>query len=133
MVTVDRTLKKAPMARIKVDTPYFVWEVDALCLREPLFDLIIENMRGARNPNDPDSSWGIIAATITRAQAQQEGVLKPLKVKEVTSRYLVRKEELCRMRNDNEDLKIFAEKKETVKRGEYEVKFERYRSIFYRN
>ena len=53
MMTVDRTLKKAPMTRIKVDTPYFVWEVDALCLREPLFDLIIENIQGARNPNDP--------------------------------------------------------------------------------
>ena len=32
MMTVDRTLKKAAMARIKVDTPYFVGEVDALCL-----------------------------------------------------------------------------------------------------
>ena len=31
MMTADRTLlKKAPMTRIKVDTPYFVAEVDAL-------------------------------------------------------------------------------------------------------
>ena len=50
-MTVDRTIKKAPMARMKVNTPYFVGEVDALCLREPLFDLIMGNIRGARNPN----------------------------------------------------------------------------------
>ena len=67
--------KKASMARIKVDN--FVGEVDALCLRKPLFDLIIGNRRGARNSNDPDPNWGIIVATITRAQAQQEGILKP--------------------------------------------------------
>ena len=70
MMTVDRTLKKTPMTRIKVGTPYFVGEVDAVCLREPLFDLIIGNIRGARNPNDPDPNWGIVAATITTAQAQ---------------------------------------------------------------
>ena len=70
-MTADRMLKKASMARIKVDrhTPYLVGEVDALCLREPLFDLIIGNIRGGRNPNDPDPSWGIFAAAITRAQA----------------------------------------------------------------
>ena len=39
MMIVDETLKKAPMAKIKVDTPYFVGEVDALCQRESLFDL----------------------------------------------------------------------------------------------
>ena len=33
MTTVDRTLRKTPMARIKVDTPYSVGKVDALFLR----------------------------------------------------------------------------------------------------
>ena len=107
--------------------------MDALCLQEPWFDLIIGNIREARNPNDPDPNWGIVAATIiTRAQAQQEGILKLLKVKEVTSRYSITKEELCRMQNENEELIPFAEKKEAVKRGEYEVKCEKYRGILYR-
>ena len=103
-----------------------------LCLREPLFDLIIGNIREARNLNDPDPNWGIVAAAITWAQAQQEGTLKPLKVKEVTFRHSLTKEELCRTQNEDEDLKPFAEKKEAVKRGEYEVKFEKYRGILYR-
>ena len=111
----------------------FVGEVDALCLREPLLDLIIRNIQGARNPNDPNPNWGIVAATIrpTRAQAQQEGILKQLKVKDVrpTSRYSLTKDELCRMQNEDEDLKPFVEKKEAVKRGKYEVKFEKYHGI----
>ena len=78
--------------------------------REPLFDLIIGNIRGTRNPNDSDPNWEIVAATFTRAQAQQEGILTPLNVKEVTSRYSVTKEEHCRMQNKDEDLKPFAEK-----------------------
>ena len=57
MVTVYQTLKKAPVARIKVNTPYFVGKVDAMRLREPLFDAIIGNMRGARNPDDPNPNW----------------------------------------------------------------------------
>ena len=128
MMTVDRTLKKAPKARIKVDTPYFVGEVDALCLSETLFDLIIGNTRGARSLNDSDPNWRIVAATITRAQVQK-GMQKPLKVKEVTSRYSVTKEELFRMQN--EDLKPFTEQKKTVKRGEFAVKFEKHRGILH--
>ena len=106
--------------------------MDALCLREPLFDLIIANIRGARNPNDPDPNRGIVAATITRAQAQREGILKPLKMKEVTFTYSVTKGKLCRLQNEDKDLKPFAEKKEAVKRGEYEMKFEKYGVILYR-
>ena len=85
MVTVYRTLKKAPMVRIKVDAPYFVGEADAMRLREPLFDAIIGNIQGARNPDDPNPNLGIAAATNTRAQAHPEGILKPFKVKQVTS------------------------------------------------
>ena len=94
--------------------------------------MIIRNIRGARNPNDPDPNWGIAAATITRAQAQQEGILKPLKVKEVTCRYSVPKEELCRMQHEDKDLKPFAEKKEAVRQREFEVKFKKYCGILYR-
>ena len=53
-------------------------------------------------------------------------------MKEVTSRYSVTKEELCRMQNEDEDVKLFAEKKEAVKREEYKVKLEKYCGIFYR-
>ena len=54
MMMVDRTLKKAPIARINRDTPYYTGVVEALCLLDPLFDLIIGNVPGARRPDDPN-------------------------------------------------------------------------------
>ena len=42
MMTVDRTLIKAPIARIEVDISYFnTGTVEAMCMKNPLFDLII--------------------------------------------------------------------------------------------
>ena len=122
MMTADRTLKKAPMARIKKDTPYFAGKVDALCLREPLFDLIIGNIRGARNPNDPDLNWGIASATITRAQAQQEETLKTLKVKEVAHRYSMTKGKLCGMQNEEDQDEKEESKTKEEKRKEIDCK-----------
>ena len=54
MMTVNRTLIRAPMARIEVDTPFNTGTVEAMCMKDPLFDLIIGNVPGARNPNDPN-------------------------------------------------------------------------------
>ena len=48
MLLMDKTLRKAPFARIKVDTPFYTGEVDALCLDDAVFDLIIGNIPGAK-------------------------------------------------------------------------------------
>ena len=41
IMTVARTLLKAPFANVKINTPYFSGTVKALCLRDPLYPLII--------------------------------------------------------------------------------------------
>ena len=64
------TLKRAPMAKVEVDTPFYVGTVEALCLQDPLFDLIIRNVRGAERSDDPNPEWGVVTAVATRAQAQ---------------------------------------------------------------
>ena len=49
VTTFDKTLLiRAPIAKIQVDTPYNVGEVEALCVQEPVADLIIGNITGAR-------------------------------------------------------------------------------------
>ena len=53
VMAIDRTMKEAPIAEIKVDTPYYAGVTQAICLLDPLFDLVIGNIPGARNPNDP--------------------------------------------------------------------------------
>ena len=59
----DRSVIRAPIAKIRVDTPYYVGEVNALCFREPICDLIMENIPGARKPDDPNATWGYVAPT----------------------------------------------------------------------
>ena len=38
IMTVNRTIKRAPMAKVEVDTPFYVGTVEALCFQDPLFD-----------------------------------------------------------------------------------------------
>lgn len=54
---LDGSLKKHPIAKIKINTPLLRWEVDALCVSGTLCDLIIGNVLGARPANDPHPSW----------------------------------------------------------------------------
>ena len=56
-VLVDGTIRKFPLAQIEVSTPYFCGRVEALCIKAPVYDLIIGNIEGAREPHDPDLTW----------------------------------------------------------------------------
>ena len=85
VMSIDRTLKEAPIAEIKVDTPYYTGVTQAICLRDPLLDLVIGNIPGARNPNDPVPCVEACAAAVTRAQARKNTTIKPLAAKEVTA------------------------------------------------
>ena len=80
-MTVDRSLIRAPIARIEVNTLFYTGTVEAMCMKDPLFGLIIGNVPGTRKPNDPYPEWGVVAAAVTRAQARERGNSKPLKVK----------------------------------------------------
>ena len=80
MMLIDNTVRKVPVALITVDTPYFKGEVEAQCLPDAIYDLIIGNIPGARSPEDPDPNWCETAAVTTRAKAKKSDVLKPLRV-----------------------------------------------------
>ena len=41
VMAIDRTMKEAPIAEIKVDTPYYAGVTQAICLLDPLFDLVL--------------------------------------------------------------------------------------------
>ena len=41
VMAIDRTLNEAPIAEIKVDTPYYTGVTQAICLRDSLFDLVV--------------------------------------------------------------------------------------------
>ena len=101
MMAVNRMLIRAPIARIEVDMPFYTGTVEAMCVKNPLFDLLIRNVPGAQKPNDPNPEREVVAAAVTRAHARERGNSKPLKVKEMTSKMAVDKEELVRLQKED--------------------------------
>ena len=56
MVLIDGTVRKVPVARIYVDTPYLTGIVEAQGLPHAIDDLVIGNVPGARAADDPSHS-----------------------------------------------------------------------------
>ena len=57
MLLIDNTARKVPIAKIDIDTPYLKGQMEAHCLPDAVYDLIIGNVPGARTADDPDPSW----------------------------------------------------------------------------
>ena len=53
-------------------------------------------------------------------------------MKEISSRFSVSREELCKLQSEDDELKAFSKKKDLTKHGEFEVKFEKRQGILYR-
>ena len=56
-VLADGRKRRVPIARVFLDTPYVVGEFDAWCMDQPIFDLIIGEVSGARQPHHPNPCW----------------------------------------------------------------------------
>ena len=68
---VDRSTLEVPEAKVYLSTSYFEGEVIALCMENPLVEVILGNIQGARDAHNPDSNWVPALAVQTRAQAKQ--------------------------------------------------------------
>ena len=73
---VDRSTLQLPEAKVSLDTPYFKGDTITLCIENPLVDVIIDNIPGARDAQEPDINWVPIFAVQTRAQTKQSEQLK---------------------------------------------------------
>ena len=131
IMTVDRTIKRAPIAKVEVDTPFYVGTVEALCLQHPLFDLIIGDVPGARRSDDPNSEWGVVTAVATSAPARSGKDPKPLKMKEVTDKMSINKKDLIKLQEEDLTLQKFKQLKGTETRKGYVVSYEKRGGIWY--
>ena len=86
MVMVDYSSRVVPEVKVSIDTPYYKGEVLALCVEKPLVGLIIGNIPGARERNNPDINRVPALAVQTRAQAKREGVTSKLKTPSIIDR-----------------------------------------------
>ena len=83
-ILIDGSKRKFQLARVSVDTPYFIGDMDVLCMCNPVYPLILGNVQGVRNPEDPDSQWKpreIEEAVETRQQRKDAS--KPLRALKV--------------------------------------------------
>ena len=48
ILLIDKTARKVPIAKIDVDTPYLKGQVEAQCLPDAVYDLIVGNVQCAR-------------------------------------------------------------------------------------
>ena len=111
------TTERVPVARVTVDTPYLVGDVDALCVNESLYDLVIGNVPGAREPFRPNSEWEMAGAMQTRAQSKKHKQIQPLKVKE-SDVMEISVEEMSKLQRQDESLKRLWDEKEVKSVGE---------------
>ena len=79
-ILIDGPVRRTPVAEIEIEMPYYTGKVKAVCMDNPLYDVIIGNVPGV---SDEDNTWLESQAVVTRAQAKQQvKPIKPLKVVE---------------------------------------------------
>ena len=68
-ILIDGTVRRTPVAEIAIETPYYTSKVKAICMDNPLYDVIIGNVPGV---SDEDNTRLEAQAVVTRAQAKQK-------------------------------------------------------------
>ena len=110
-MTVARTLLKAPFANVEVSTLSYSGTMEDLCLKDPLYELIIGNIARSRDSDDLDETWCVKAAAITRSQSGISTERKPLRVAEVMDKLAVTKDRLTQLQEKESSLSNYIKKK----------------------
>ena len=92
---------KLMLARIQVNTPYFTGEVEAMCIENPLYDLIIGNVPADSNAHDLEGRMQGNAATTHSQKEQTKRPIKQLKEPAANQRKLNGRNNLAEQRNLN--------------------------------
>lgn len=120
-----------PEARISMDTPFFVGESLAACLKSPLYDLVIGQIDGVSNGEEKIE----VGAVTTRQQAHSEQTkLAPkLKVKEVLE--VMKSKDIGRQQKDDSTLdkvRKYVTEKRVFKKSRAVHRFIEKKGVLYR-
>ena len=132
MLLIDNTARKVPIARIYIDTPYRKGHVEAQCLSDPIYDLIIGNVPDARDAQNPDPSWQEACAVTTRSEAKKKNERMALKVPSSRESLIVDTEKLKQMQREDESLRKYWYRDDVLVKGQAEISFEEKCGILYR-
>lgn len=73
---IDNTVRQHDMAEVDIDCPFFKGRVQAVCMENAIYDVVIGNVNGSKLPE----AEHFCAPVITRQQERQRGNDSPLKV-----------------------------------------------------
>ena len=132
MLLIENTARKVPIARIYVDTPYLKGHVEAQCLSDPIYDLIIGNVPDARDAQNPDPGWQEACAVTTRSQAKKKDERTALKVPSSRESPIVDREKLKQMQREDESLRKYWDRDDVLVKGQAEISFEEKCGVLYR-
>ena len=76
-ILIDGTEKTFPVARVCVDSPFFVGELQVLCMENPVYDVILGNVPGVREPSDPNLNWKSDQGLAVETRSQRKEAKKP--------------------------------------------------------
>ena len=141
----DGTKRKFPIAVTNVDTPYYSGMVEALCMPEPVYDLVLGNIDGVRSAENPDQNWQAITdidelanhkanAVETRAQKIKQNKKNTLVVPEAVNEYSV--ENLIELQSGDVSLSYIRNQAQTgevkTSRDGSSIQYVRKNGLYYR-
>ena len=121
-VLMDGTLRRFPMATVLIDTPYYTGEVEAMCMPNPIHDLIIGNISIVKPATNPE--WqprpapvegSAVATRVMHAKVKQSIkplIVPPVKAEEINCEELKKQQKsdrsLSRLWKHAEEKRVFA-------------------------
>jgi len=126
-ILIGGTVRRTPVAEIEIETPYYTGKVKAVCMDNPLYDVIIGNVPGV---SDEDNTRLEAQSVVTRAQTKQQvKPIKPLNVIENLGQNVTR-EKLITLPSQDPSLAKFMKEAEQ-KTGRVEVYFKMKGGLLY--
>jgi len=123
-VLIDGTVRRTPVANVDIDTKFLKGKLEAVCMQNPVYDLIIGNTEGVQEIFTEGKLQETQAVTTRQMTANKDKVKTPLKVaREIES--IVSTVELVKLQKEDESLQASWAKvgsnDESHKKGEHFV------------
>ena len=77
-ILIDGTVRQTPVAQIFIDTPCFTGTTTAVCMKNPLYDVIIGNIPGATDPTTSHPASAVQTRSQVKATKGQSLLITPL-------------------------------------------------------
>lgn len=143
-ILIDGTIRRFPLAKVSVDTPFYVGEVEVMVMKKPICDFVLGNLPGVKDPsklpleeNPPETVVEKAQAVMTRAQAKAvDKPLSPLIVQPPPKAQAVNVQELQKAQKEDQALEklweLANEGKQFTTRGHCGYHYEVKKEVLYR-